>query len=381
MDAENTVFTRLKNSYVATALIWLNTSIFLFLLIGGCYVYSWIRPAKVADRTHYAATARAKGLHTLSPSAARQCFMAFENLQLDMEYLYQSWVGFSERPFQSTYLNIDQADPLPLRRTISNSKDAKKTIWLFGGSTQFGWGVPDNQTIASHLSQILSKSGLRYNVVNHGHTWYYSTQEAALFANLLRHGQRCDLAVFLDGLNDNVTWGDVPHFADRMAFGFIKEEKSAADQSEKQVIVTPAFPPVRLLDRLLKRQAPAGSAATPPDYNPADIYQFNFMAVEKMAETANIKMAAFWQPTPFDYMTGAEQNRKTDPILERIPKSNALVRQRIKSNNFHFIADLFQHDDFEDIYVDQVHYGDKGNRLVAEAIAAGLKSAGLLQGD
>ncbi len=116
-----------------------------------------------------------------------------------------------------------------------------------------------------------------------------------------------------------------------------------------------------------------------PDYDPVDIYRFNLTAIDQMAEAANIKTAAYWQPTPFDYIAGAEQNRKPDPIFERIPRSNASV-QKITGGAFHFIADLFKQDAYEDVYVDQVHYGDKGNRMVAEAIAASLKSAGLLQG-
>ena len=382
MEAETTAWARLKSSYIATAVIWLNSSILVLILVGACYVFAWIRPVGKVDRSHYAATARTRAMHTLSPSAAKQCFLSFQNLQLEMEYTYQPWVGFSERPFRSACLNIDDANPMPVRRTVPDSaKGSEKTIWLFGGSTVFGWGVPDNQTIASHLSEILSKSGNHYNIVNHGHTWYYSSQEAALFATLLRHGQRCDLAVFLDGLNDNVTWGDAPHFANRTTNGFLKEEKTADGMAAKQVFITPDFPPVRVLNRLFRRRSAmdhADADAAGAGYDPVDIYRFNLTVIEKMAEAAKIKTAAFWQPTPFDYIAGAEQNRKPDPILERIPHSNALVRQKIADSTFHFIADLFKQDNFEDIYVDQVHYGDRGSRLVAEAIAASVRSAGLL---
>lgn len=376
--------TRLKSSYIATAVIWLNSSILLLFLVGACYVFSWIRPAGIVDRSHYSKTARTSALHTLSPSAAMQCFLSFQKLQLEMEYVYQPWVGFSERPFRSACLNIDDADPLPVRRTLpASGKVTEKTIWLFGGSTLFGWGVPDNQTIASHLSEILSKSGTHYKIVNHGHTWYYSSQEAALFATLLRHGQRCDLAVFLDGLNDNVTWGDLPHFTNRTTNGFLKEEKTAEGMAAKQVFITPDFPPVRVLNRLFGRRPAtdnAGAGVPGPDYDPVDVYRFNLTAIDNMAGAANIKTAAYWQPTPFDYIAGAERNRKADPIYERIPRSNASV-QKITSGSFHFIADLFKQDAYEDVYVDQVHYGDKGSRLVAEAIVASLRSAGLLQGD
>jgi len=314
MEAGETVSARLGSAYTATALVWLNSSILIGFVVGACYLYAWIRPPGAPAHSHYAASARPGALHTLSPSSAMQCFLSFQNLQMNMAYEYRPWVGFSERTFRSPCLNIDYADPLPVRRTVSASaKVAERTIWLFGGSTQFGWGVPDNQTIASHLSEILSTSGIHYNVINHGHTFYYSSQEAALFATLLRRGQKSDLAVFLDGMNDSVTWADTPHFAARTTTGFLKEEKLFDGMTPRQVVITSAFPPVRILSRLFGRRSANDNAdanVRDPGYDPVDIYRFNLTAIEKMAEAADIKLAAYWQPTPFDYIAGAEQHIK-----------------------------------------------------------------------
>jgi hypothetical protein len=385
---KTTALMRLKSSYVTIAVIFLNSSLLFLFLVGACYVYLWIRPPYKREPSSYSKAARTRAIHTLSPSAARECFSSFQKLDLDMAYVYRPWVEFSDRPYRSACLNVDDADPLPLRRTVPASREvAAKTIWLFGGSTQFGVGVPDNQTIASHLSAILSKTGTPYKVVNHGHTWYYSTQEAALFANLLRHGQRSEIAVFLDGLNDSLSSVDLPTFSSEVASGFLKEERAASGMTTTHLVVSPAFPPAivlnRLLGRLFGRQPPTNNAdAGGPvvAYDPVDIYRFNLTAIEKMAEAANVKLAVYWQPTPFDYIAGSEQRRKGRNWKE-IPRVNALIRQRIPDSSFHFIADLFKTYSYEDIYVDRVHYGDEGCRLIAEAIAANLKSTGLVSGD
>jgi hypothetical protein len=362
-----------KDLYVSAAIIWLTTSILTFFFIGASYVFSWIYPPMSASRPY-------------SPNGSRTAVPAlrdFENLQNSQAYLYRPWVGFSERAFKSQFLNIDEAEPLPTRRTIDPraGEPSTKTIWLFGGSTQFGWFVADGQTIASHLSAILSAGPTHYKVVNMGHTWYYSSQEVALFTTLLRHGQKADLAVFVDGLNDfNFSPGDVPWSTDRASAGYLKEEKLAAATNSKQITIGPYFPPVRILNRMLGRR-PAGSEADADaivDYDRLNIYRFNMSAIQKIAEAGNIGVAFYWQPTPFDDLPGAEQIRKDLKASEAIPQLNLSIRQTIKHPDFHFLADLFRQEIYQDVYVDQVHYSDKGNRLVAQAIVDSLRKEGRL---
>jgi hypothetical protein len=278
----------------------------------------------------------------------------------------------SDRAFKGSCLNVDDAAPLPIRRTLQprNEISDEKTLWLFGGSTQFGVDVPDQQTIASHLAAILSMGNLHYTVVNHGHTSFYSSQELALFIDLLRRGQKADVAVFLDGLNDSAPFAmnDETMDADSIA-------GAVAAQSSRQIIVTPEFPPVKtlnLLHRLTSRSHPE-SAQTPMSGDPVDTCRFNRSVIRSVAREAGVKVAFFWQPTPFDYIKDPQDPARASPTFVNIPRWNARVRDGVNEAGFHFIADLFRGHEYEDVYVDHVHYGDKGCLLVAQAIAAGLK--------
>jgi hypothetical protein len=380
---------RARDFYVTTAIIWLSISIGMVVFTGVCYIYIWIRYPQPSAVLHpYSPRARATALHTLSPSVAAGLFGEFDELEAFRMYLYQPWVGFCERSFHSDRLNIDEGDPLPIRRTVEppSTVAATRTIWLFGGSTQFGWGVPDDQTIASNLSAILATGRTHYTVVNHGHTQFYSSQEAVLFATLLRRGHKCDVAIFLDGLNDShFAVADVPTFTGNTALAFLKEEDAAAAENSRYIVITPLFPPVRVLNGVLRRLAPKTSPQANPGadrasktkYDPVAIYQSNMSMIQRIAETENIHVSFYWQPTPFDYIAGAEQRRLGESDDEGIPSLNLSVHQSIKSSNFHFIADLFKDDAYEDIYVDLGHYGDQGTRRVAQAIADGLKNDGL----
>ena len=286
----------------------------------------------------------------------------------DETFIYQPWVGFSERVFHSPRLNVDETKPLPTRRTIQNGSSRggrPLIIWTFGGSTMFGWGVPDDETIASHLSAILSRNlpSRTVAVTNHGHSYFFSSQELTLFQMLLRRGDRCDLAVFLDGLNDSFSYSlqDVPAFTDRMTVA-MEREQQRNPTAQTYFRVSPGFPPVRLLlgiGRRFTRQPVSRPAEFPtPDVSPdVSTYQFNLRAETALGSIYGIKTFFFWQPVP------------GDPRYASARELAARIRQAVHVDDFHFIADIFKDMDPRDVYVDYHHYGDIANERIAEDIA------------
>src|SRR5262245_56086849 len=130
-------------------------------------------------------------------------------------FVYETFTQFKESPYRGDYVNVDEngfrigknQGPWP-------PSPGNLNIFLFGGSTTFGYGVPDHQTIASYLQQFLSdKLGREVRVYNFGRGFYYSTQERILLEKLLSSGFHPDLAVFIDGYNDFMyRFGDEPLF-------------------------------------------------------------------------------------------------------------------------------------------------------------------------
>lgn len=106
-------------------------------------------------------------------------------------------VGFMNEATRSRFVNTDvygiranNATP----RDISALQDA---IWFFGGSTAFGDGVADHETIPAQIEQVLGRP-----VVNLGVHNYSSTEENLLLNHYLRIGYRPALAIFFDGINE-----------------------------------------------------------------------------------------------------------------------------------------------------------------------------------
>jgi lysophospholipase L1-like esterase len=106
------------------------------------------------------------------------------------------WYYWKTKPRVSEDVNINNNG---VRRTIkSPDRDAKK-IFMFGGSTTWGWGVDDSNTIPSLLQK---KIGSGYDVYNYGVPAFMSIQETNYLLEELWKSGAPDIVIFYDGVND-----------------------------------------------------------------------------------------------------------------------------------------------------------------------------------
>lgn len=127
---------------------------------------------------------------------------------------YKPFVQFSEHPIQGNFVTVNEYGlrnfkdyPIPIDTSYFN-------IFMFGGSTTFGYGVTDKETIAFWLEKNLQKiHNKKVKVYNWGCGNYYSSQESALFITLLKNGIVPQMAIFIDGLNEaQHPFADEPKF-------------------------------------------------------------------------------------------------------------------------------------------------------------------------
>lgn len=114
-------------------------------------------------------------------------------------------------PFDGFFLNIDEAgyrwiDPGGPQPWPPNPDDY--TIFVFGGSTIFGYKEADNLTIPSYLEYYLRQATGHDNIMvyNWGRGGFASFEEKILFEGLLGDGFVPDMAIFIDGVNDFSRW-------------------------------------------------------------------------------------------------------------------------------------------------------------------------------
>ena len=108
---------------------------------------------------------------------------------------YISYIGWRREPFKGKTINL--AGPYAQRATVGAAILAKPSVYFFGGSTMWGTGADDADTIPSLVTQL---GGFRSE--NYGECGLYRTPEPGLLVELLQDGHRPDVVVFYDGVNE-----------------------------------------------------------------------------------------------------------------------------------------------------------------------------------
>lgn len=113
-------------------------------------------------------------------------------------YIYKSFIEYKALPFLGKYITVNDEGYREHRQTIEVNKP---TIRFFGGSTMFGVGVDDNNTIPALVDSLLNNI---YNVYNNGVSANNSRHELEHLINFVNQSAELDIVVFYDGVNDIV---------------------------------------------------------------------------------------------------------------------------------------------------------------------------------
>jgi lysophospholipase L1-like esterase len=112
-----------------------------------------------------------------------------------IETVYAPFVEWKRKPFRGETVNIDESGK---RIHRPPGKGEKGVVRFFGGSTTWGTGVDDDDTIPALFNALHPD----WTVHNHGESGYYSRQELESLINSVHLGEPVDLVVFYDGYND-----------------------------------------------------------------------------------------------------------------------------------------------------------------------------------
>ena len=280
----------------------------------------------------------------------------------ELWFEYEPFTGIRERPFRGKFVNIDPAGfrfsknqaPWPPRPEAIN-------VFMFGGSSTFGYGLPDEETIPSYFGECArSSSSGRIAVYNFGRASYFSSQELVLFQNLLRAGFVPQVAVFIDGLNDFTFTEDEPAFTNRLRRFMAGESRYSALDS------VPMVQAARWLEKRWTGQKLAGNtdfADRAPLQGVIDRWLANKKMIESIAAGYGVRTIIVVQPVPMykydlrwhlfydsDRVFGTNmRSRYGYPMLESLRAQGQL------GPNVLWLADI-QLDKRENLYVDTAHY-------------------------
>ncbi len=286
-------------------------------------------------------------------------------------YVYEPYTQFKERPFKGKFVNVHEAGFRYTKNQGPWPPDSNNlNIFLFGGSTVFNYGVPDEQTIASYLQSFLNQRVQRQvYVYNFGRGNYFSSQEKILFQELLTSGFKLDIAIFLDGLNDFYYFDNEPLFTERF--------RKFVDNKGKTLLVD--LPLVNIV-KDIKRIADVQPDKSNERYDDKGLlekvikrYLVNKKLIESTASVFKVKTLFIWQPVP-TYKYNLKYHIFAGHGFGRFLYSKYgyevmkdFVRKNNLGKNFLWLADI-QENIKKPLYVDIDHYSGALSNDIAKRI-------------
>jgi hypothetical protein len=291
-------------------------------------------------------------------------------------WIFEQFVQIKEAPFRGKYVNVSEQGyrvvprqgPWPIDRGNYN-------VLILGGSTTFGYGVADDQTVPACMQEILSGRGgpKRVCVYNFGRSLYYSTPERILFEQLLLSGARPDLVIFIDGINDFNTIDDV--FANTPHLTRAMEPDSGKALRNQSMEIFKSLPVGKLVDYLSWRFRPPPPARNTEALLPGVVarYVWNKQAIESVAAANHVACIFVFQPSPlYGYDLKYHLFQGTALALNRDSIAGyALMVQYVKDHpmgdDFLWLAEI-QRGVEKPLYCDEAHYTAEFCRQIAQEI-------------
>jgi lysophospholipase L1-like esterase len=314
----------------------------------------------------------------------------------ELESLQERWepyVYFRPKPFRGQTVTIGDDG---LRATwkapspTPGGPDPKPVkILMLGGSSLWGFGARDDQTIPSLMARDLNRRKCDVQVRNLAAIGYVNTQEVVALVRELQSGYRPDLVIFYDGVNDTTSAlleGEA---------GLTTNESNR--RREFNLLQSPSRLVGSLLSNLIKESgsyrfalsvrtrlsggnAKSGRALDDAmrDRLAREVvlrFQSNIEIVERLGREFQFRSLFFWQPViftkpalvPFE-REEAERYAWTEPMFREVLRQVRESADLRSDPAFHDLSRVFD-DSSGLVFIDYCHTTESANARIATAIA------------
>jgi hypothetical protein len=291
-----------------------------------------------------------------------------------LRFRFAATGGFVHEERRTRFVNIDDHGIRangPERRGITAVEGA---VWAFGGSTTFGSGVADHETIPAQLERLIGRPVINFAVRGDG-----SLMENRLLSYYLRVGYRPALAMFLDGINEACR-SDV--------FGSELSELVARSQVGYQW--TFGLPVTYAYDAVRRRARQFAGATDPPDHleltctddgaqNPLRVIHARILA-ERASLCALYKISCRTFVQPFATLHGRHDDRAfaASANATHLRALFTELEGGWRAHGATFITSALDQSDRHH-FIDEIHYSAHASGLIAGAIALTIAPAGTRQ--
>lgn len=293
---------------------------------------------------------------------ARQHFK--ENIPMPRDY--SSYVGWRRKAFSGQTVNIDSEG----RRVTRSPINRLDSVHIFGGSTVWGTGGRDAETVPSQLARLFPDR----NFVNWGESGYTAHQSLETLMNLYAMGERPDVVVFVDGVNDvGVKCRRGNAWNSRAGEQEIARKIDAGNVLRFSQLVEPVIVFVRKVSERLARSTDYADCDVNPDKAAAVARALvaDWRMARLLVESWGGKFLAFLQPVAYFSQTKIDHIELDSHLGDQYRAVYPQIKELILDDASYLdITDAFDRDEY--IYIDFCHFSPRGGQLLAEAIAPTL---------
>ena len=303
---------------------------------------------------------------------------AVEELPSSHYFVFDQFQMWNSIPgYEDKGLNIS---PQGFRKNSSDERleMGNALVFLVGGSTVFGVGVSDDETISSHLQTMMDRNCDRYQVINAGVIGYYSTQELIhIHRNLVRRNPV--MIVALTGRNDAFYSLHPAYRYDSIPYHGLMREKLGALDPYYQGETTRLTPLhlERLIRGILKalpfdwlREWRLGGLEIAPEG--IELFIRNQQSIQALLAGLGIEYHLFLQPTvafPERSLHKGELNYLRAFYLQALNKSyKDLASKAHKELDPRWFQGFVHLREDGKLFIDDVHLSPLGSKLLARSI-------------
>jgi hypothetical protein len=296
--------------------------------------------------------------------------------------VFEPYTHFRVRPMSGCTVNVTEhgyrrgnpVEAWPPDPTSAN-------VFVFGGSTAFGYGVSDDETIPARVADQLSHllPAKRVSIYNFATPNHAGMQERIQFEQLLLNGHVPRVAIFIDGFNEFVA----PYYSPVMLKPFV--DATASHSTSQRFART-----IRdLVTRKLGRSAGVADdngCRLPDPRLVLDQYMLNVRLINAVCREFAVRPLFVWQPVPCYHYDGEHLHgtghRDSASLMDCVRTGYKMMDSRrandVSGDRFLWLADI-QRGRTDNLYVDADHYTAEFSHEIAKCIAQHLVAGGLLE--
>ena len=301
---------------------------------------------------------------------ARAVFADYNSIQ----HRYEPFVGWKTLPYNGKTTHISKAG-LRTHDTSSVASQDKQVVRFFGGSTMWGEGSDDHNTIPALFNDL----NPQVKVFNHGQLAYNTRQELDELISVYSREERADLVIFYDGVNDAAFLCPkvieqlpahrlVPMYREKL---YVGRSAMIKDVLNKIFIEN-------ILGVIQKVSYEAGNERSAYDCtsNPqkaeaiAEMMMKNWELAHEIVTNRNGTFIAVLQPAAFISNPRTDHLELDEQLGKNFREIYGRLKEKIAERTHPWIIDLSSaFDNNQYIFIDFCHVSPNGNAIIAREIS------------